>query len=125
MEGLYIEDDKIQQLVMSATLAHLNVKLHLASSGMDGLGMAQKILPAFIIMDMGLPDVEGSILLKLFKKDVRVKDIPVIVTTADLLIHEKVNIWETGHAATACIFKPLTISKLADILKQLFEDFAL
>src|SRR5258705_12087791 len=49
-----------------------------------------KVLPSFIMMDMGVPDMDGEVLLKLFMEDQRLRKIPVIIVTADLFIDGKV-----------------------------------
>lgn len=59
MEALYIEDDVVQQRLMALYLADMGIKLHLADNGTDGLGIAQKVLPSFILMDMHVPGLVG------------------------------------------------------------------
>lgn len=118
MEALYIEDNLIEQRLMTLYMGDLGVKLHIAGTGSEGWTMAHKVLPSFIMMDMGMPDMDGETLLKLLKADYRVRHIPLIVITADLLIDRKVNIWDMG--VVGCVIKPVSKSRLAGLLKQLF-----
>lgn len=118
MEALYIEDDLIQQRLMSLYLTDMDITLHLASTGKDGLSLIHKVLPSFIIMDLFLSDMDGIEVLKQLKENPRVKDIPVIVVSADLLIHKKFNLWDDG--AWACLIKPVSKSQIAALVRQLF-----
>ena len=76
---LLIEDDqRIRELVCE----HLASEGHSVSSestGMDGLQKATNDGPDLIILDLGLPDLEGIDLLKMLRS---VKNIPVLVLTA-------------------------------------------
>jgi CheY-like chemotaxis protein len=118
MEALYIEDNVIEQRLMSLYFADMSITLHLAGNGSDGLAIAHKVLPSFIMMDMVIPDMDGATLLKVLKEDRQLQDIPIIIMTADLLIDKKVDVF--GLGATACLIKPVSKSRIADILKQLF-----
>ena len=118
MEALYIEDDPVQQRLMFLYLTGMDIKLHLADNGNDGLAIAQKVLPSFIITDLFIPGLDGMTLVRLLKEDSRLQSIPVIILTADLLIHNKFDVW--GMGAAACLFKPMSKSEIAGILKQLF-----
>jgi CheY-like chemotaxis protein len=117
MEALYIEDNPIEQRLMQLYLTDMSIKLHLAGSGFDGLGIAQKVLPSFIITDLNLPDIEGDTLIKLLKQYPQLKETPVIITTADLLAKEKYDI--SGIGVTAYLIKPVSKAKLAAILRKL------
>lgn len=118
MEALYIEDNVIEQRLISLYMADMNIKLHLAGNGSDGLATAHKVLPSFIMMDMVIPDMDGETLLKLLKEDQQLQHIPIIIMTADLLIDRKMDVFELG--ATACLIKPVGKSVIAGMLKQLF-----
>ena len=118
MEALYIEDNPIEQRLMQLYLTDMGIKLHLAGGGFDGLGIAQKVLPSFIITDLNLPDIEGDTLIKLLRQCPQLKETPVIIATADLLAKEKYEI--SGIGVAACLIKPIGKSKLGAILRQLF-----
>ena len=76
---LLIEDDhRIRELVCK----HLASEGHSVLSeatGMDGLQKATIEKPDLIVLDLGLPDLEGIDLLKMLRS---VNDIPVLVLTA-------------------------------------------
>jgi len=53
-----------------------------AYNGKDGLNVIRKERPDIIILDIVMPDMDGSSVLTELKKDNDLKDIPVIVLTA-------------------------------------------
>jgi signal transduction histidine kinase/CheY-like chemotaxis protein/CHASE3 domain sensor protein len=79
---LIIEDDRqvaqnIQELAKSK-----GYKTVLASKGDEGLALAKKYLPAAIILDIKLPGMDGSTVLKTLKADPALKHIPVHIISA-------------------------------------------
>ncbi len=76
---LLIEDDqRIRELVCE----HLASEGHSVASeatGMEGLQKATSDNPDLIVLDLGLPDLEGIDLLKMLRS---VNDVPVLVLTA-------------------------------------------
>ena len=57
----------------------------IAVSGNTGLQQARQLLPALILLDMHLPDIDGVIVLQALKSAARTATIPVIVLSADAL----------------------------------------
>ncbi|MCE5219622.1 response regulator transcription factor [bacterium] len=57
--ALIIEDEVGLAEVESDILAGLGCHTHLAMTGADGLRAARLILPDLVLLDLGLPDVEG------------------------------------------------------------------
>jgi DNA-binding response OmpR family regulator len=76
---LIIEDDsRIRPLVMRS-LGELGYAVASASTGMQGLTMAVDTLPDLVILDLGLPDIDGTQVLAMLRA---VSDVPVIVASA-------------------------------------------
>jgi two-component system alkaline phosphatase synthesis response regulator PhoP len=55
-----------------------------ALSGQAALQIAQSATPDIILLDYGLPDMDGSEVIKRCKSDPRCKAIPIIIFTASL-----------------------------------------
>lgn len=121
MEALYIEDDLIQQRLMTLYFQDMGIKLHLAGNGTDGLPTARKVLPSFIMADWFLPDLEGATLLRLIEEDTQLQHIPVIVITANPLILHDQHIFAQG--AAACLIKPVNKSKIANVIQQILPNW--
>ncbi|OPX54536.1 PAS domain S-box-containing protein [Oceanospirillum multiglobuliferum] len=83
---LYIEDNKTNQKLIEQALHHrTNVKLLCAGTALHGLELASGEQPELILLDMGLPDMNGFELLELLKCSSETANIPVIALTADAM----------------------------------------
>jgi len=76
---LVVEDDaRIRPLVMRA-LEQRGYAVASAATGMLGLSMAVETRPDLVVLDLGLPDVDGTAVLSMLRA---VSDVPVIVASA-------------------------------------------
>jgi DNA-binding response OmpR family regulator len=74
-----IEDDvEIRRLVAGA-LSEQGHDVESAAVAMDGLQLTVKGTPDLVVMDLGLPDLDGTELLRMIRA---VSDVPIIVITA-------------------------------------------
>jgi two-component system, OmpR family, KDP operon response regulator KdpE len=76
---LLIEDDPAIRSVLSRALTERGHGVHTAPTGMAGLQAAVDLRPDLVVLDLGLPDVDGTTLLSMLRA---VSAIPVIVATA-------------------------------------------
>ena len=72
------DDDRIRPLLMRS-LDQRGYAVDSAVNGMDGLQRAVSTRPDLVILDLGLPDVDGTQVLSMLRA---VSDVPVIVATA-------------------------------------------
>jgi two-component system, OmpR family, KDP operon response regulator KdpE len=64
-DTILIIDDEIQiRMLLSITLSANGYHVVEASTGKEGLAIAASVLPSCIILDLGLPDMEGHEILK-------------------------------------------------------------
>ncbi|MDQ2756619.1 MAG: response regulator transcription factor [Actinomycetota bacterium] len=76
---LVIEDDPAIRGALLRALTDRGHVVSSASSGMTGLQLALEERPDLVLLDLGLPDVDGSSVLTMLRA---VRDVPVIVVTA-------------------------------------------
>ena len=81
MKILVIEDSRFLRATIERTLAKAGHEVTSAADGREALLAARHSLPALILLDMMLPGLEGTCVLKELKKDASTSDIPVIVLT--------------------------------------------
>lgn len=79
---LIVEDDIVFARHLKEFANSKSYKTVVAISGDEGLWCARKYKPAAIILDLGLPVINGQNLLKLIKNDKELKHIPVHVISA-------------------------------------------
>jgi len=72
------DDDRIRPLLMRS-LDQLGYAVDSAVTGMQGLQRAVETRPDLVILDLGLPDVDGTQVLSMLRA---VSDVPVIVASA-------------------------------------------
>ncbi len=102
-----IEDDvDIRRLVADA-LSGQGHDIESAGRALDGLELAVKGNPDLVIMDLGLPDLDGSELLRMIRA---ISQVPVIVITARGADEVVVKTLDAG--ADDYLVKPFSVSQL-------------
>jgi CheY-like chemotaxis protein len=81
---LYVEDNDTNVELMRGMLANRpQIDLTVATTGRAGLAAARQRPPHLILLDIGLPDIDGLQVLQLVRDDPRLARVPVIVVSAD------------------------------------------
>lgn len=83
---LIVEDEVMIVKVLSIRLEGLGYKIAAAYDGEEGLAMAKKENPDLMILDVGLPRIDGNTLCELIKADPATKHIRVIMLTGNKLV---------------------------------------
>jgi CheY-like chemotaxis protein len=79
---LYVEDNEDNIYMLERRLKRAGFDVLIARDGAEGVAMARTELPALILMDMGLPVLDGTEATRKIKADPETKHIPVIALTA-------------------------------------------
>jgi CheY-like chemotaxis protein len=81
---LYIEDDPVNFTLVERILEFrpLLTLMH-ARSGQTGIDLAQAHRPKLILLDLNLPDMHGSEVLRQLQRDPATAKVPVVVLSAD------------------------------------------
>lgn len=101
------DDDRIRPLVMRSLDEH-GYAVASAATGMQGLQLAVDTRPDLVILDLGLPDVDGTQVLTMLRA---VSDVPVIVASARDDDPSLVGCLDAG--ADDYVVKPYTTAQLA------------
>lgn len=78
---LVIEDNEQMQRFVERTLGPYDVKTVAVDEGLDGFDQARRMTPDAILLDLGLPDVDGIEVLGLIRGSKRTAGIPVLILT--------------------------------------------
>ncbi len=109
---LVIEDDPTFARILLDLVRQMGLKCIAAASGDAGLALANHYKPDAITLDLGLPGVDGWIVLDRLKHSARTRNIPVHVISGD----------DSGHSrslelgALDFLTKPVTAQALAKVL---------
>jgi two-component system, OmpR family, response regulator RegX3 len=79
---LVIEDEKNLVEVLDYNLRQAGYQVLSASLGREGLQLARDHRPDMVVLDLMLPDVQGTEVCKTLKRDSATRDIPVLMLTA-------------------------------------------
>ncbi len=79
---LVIEDSASVRRLIEVCLRVLDIELHAAEDGIRGLDAARSELPDIIVLDVGLPGIDGWEVLRHLRGGEDTKDIRVLVLTA-------------------------------------------
>lgn len=104
---LLIEDDKSICNFITTSLENSNYRVTSAPNGKGGLSLAASLCPDVILLDLGLPDMDG---IKVLARLRTWTSKPVIVISARTKEQEKVNALDAG--ADDYITKPFGTSEL-------------
>ena len=103
---LLIDDDADVRRIGSMSLRKLGgFEVLLASSGAEGLMMAEQMLPDLILLDIIMPGLDGMVTIAELKKSPKAKGIPVIFLTSARDVATSESVREVG--ALDVIYKPL------------------
>ena len=81
---LYIEDDPVNFTLVERILEFRPaLKLMHARSGGSGVELAQAYRPRLILLDLNLPDMHGSEVLRQLQRQPATAEVPVVVLSAD------------------------------------------
>lgn len=90
-----------------------------ATSGKEGLDIAQAKIPNVIVSDVMMPIMDGLELCRQLKKDIRTSHIPIVLLTAKNSLQDK----EAGYAvgADSYLTKPFSASLLHSRINNILE----
>lgn len=111
---LVIDDRQDNLLAIGALLEHLipGCSVLTATSGPDGIALAQQEMPDTILLDVQMPVMNGYETCHKLKTDAKTKDIPIIMVTAiETDTQSRIKGLETG--ADAFVAKPIDEQELA------------
>jgi CheY-like chemotaxis protein len=117
--ALIIDDEPTARDVIARWLQPHGYVVRTAENGEDGLAKARTLKPSIILLDIGMPKVDGWDVLRALREDPELGDIPTIVTTID--DRRRMGL-ELG--ATEYLRKPLDRDHLIDIVNTYCDKAA-
>jgi signal transduction histidine kinase/CheY-like chemotaxis protein len=108
-----VEDDRRSLELLTLYLQGAGAEVVTARDGQAGLELVRRVQPAAIVLDIGLPKIDGWDLLALFKADPATANIPVVVVS---MIDERAKGLALG--ASEYLVKPVERSAVRAALKR-------
>ena len=93
---LYIDDTENNRILVTRRLEKNGFRVLTAENAGQGLVLAGTALPDLILMDMGMPDIDGWSATRELKTDPKLRHIPVIALTAHAMQGDREKALEAG-----------------------------
>jgi two-component system cell cycle response regulator DivK len=93
---LIVEDNEMNRDVLSRRLASRGYEVVLAADGPRGLSMARTHGPDLILMDLGLPEIDGWECTRRLKADEATRRIPIIALSAHAMVGDREKALDAG-----------------------------
>ena len=117
---LLIDDEEtIQEVVQAGIEIEAGWQVAIASSGSEGINLAQTQKPDAILLDVMMPDMDGISTLSNLKADAQTCSIPVIFLTAKTQVAEKNQLQSLG--VVDVITKPFNSMTLASQIAKILQ----
>jgi len=113
---LCIEDNTVNMLLVSRIVEAEGHTLITAKDGTTAIDILTNTLPDIILLDINLPGIHGLELARRFKADERLAAVPLIATTAQVLVGDRERCLEAG--CDDYLPKPLDIRKLREVMRS-------
>ena len=117
---LVIEDNEKNRKLIKVVLKARGYKIIEAEDAETAMDQLKKDIPDLILMDIGLPEMDGFELTRLIKRDKTTKDVPIIAVTAHAMKGEKEKTLEAG--CDDYVSKPIDINEFQKTVARVLND---
>ena len=117
---LCVEDNISNMTLVARIVEAEGHKLNRAEDGPLGLEALAAERPDIILLDINIPGIDGLTLARQIKDDPNTADIPVVATTANVLVGDRERCLEAG--CDDYLPKPLDIKRLRELLRQYLTE---
>src|SRR5881392_1150511 len=90
---LVVEDDEPIADVLRRTLRQEGHEVRSAADGVEALAVAEEFVPDLVILDLGLPKLDGAEVLRRLRRE---SDVPILILTARAELDDRVEGLDSG-----------------------------
>jgi sigma-B regulation protein RsbU (phosphoserine phosphatase) len=110
LQILVIDDDLVMQMILKNTLQGQGYNVIVAKNGDEGISLAKKHIPALVICDWMMPDVDGLEVCRQLKLEQNLSSTIFILLTSKGAVEDKVQALDSG--ADDFLSKPIDKTEL-------------
>jgi CheY-like chemotaxis protein len=114
---LVVDDNKMNLDLMASIFRSAGYLVHIADSGQTGIQIAREVVPDVIVMDLGMPGMDGFEATQQIKQVPAIKDIPVIACSAFATRDSQKRAFQAG--CEGYITKPIEPERLVEQVTKL------
>ena len=120
---LVVADDDQEMLAqMEQALVLHGYEVWTATDGQEALDAVQEIHPDLVLLDVGMPTMDGYEVVRCIRRDDQTRDIPIIVVTDRPADREREKVQVLGVDIAECITKPISIEVLIREIKRVIAQ---
>jgi CheY-like chemotaxis protein len=116
---LHIEDNRANQVLVERVLAAEGYQITHAADGESGIQAAMSGKPDLILIDMGLPDIDGQTVVTQLKQIPTLQNVPMVAITA--WPAEKALETAKRYGLSGCILKPIDVKSFPRQIAEYVE----
>lgn len=117
---LCVEDNAVNMMLVERIVEAEGHELIKAEDGPAALTILEETTPDIILLDINLPGIDGLELARRFKADDKLAPVPLIATTAQVLVGDRERCLEAG--CDDYLPKPLDIRRLREVIRQYLNN---
>lgn len=118
LDVLYIEDIADNASLVKRVLGSQGYNVRWAQTAEEGLAMAEENPPQLILLDLGLPDIDGQTLVGYIKQVPTLTSTPIIAVTA--WPEETARTMVTAYGCNGYISKPIDVRQFISMVNAYF-----
>lgn len=100
--------------IFAAAMRQAGFATEILSDGQTALSRLAEVVPDLVLLDLHLPQVSGPALLEHIRRDTRLKEVPVIIATADPHLADTLR-----HKVSFVLDKPVSFKQLSILSNRL------
>lgn len=117
-----VEDDENTRDVFRTILEHNGLRVIEAADGREALDLIRRDIPDVILLDLGLPGVDGKAVARQLKADPATASVPIIVVTA--AAEDDTRRWALHLGCDDFLEKPVELRTLTAAVERCLEKAA-
>lgn len=114
---LLVEDNELNRDMLSRRLSRKGFDVEFAFDGQEAVEKSKALMPDLVLMDIGLPVIDGYDATRAIKSDEVTKAIPVIALTAHAMAEDRKRCLDAG--CDDFDTKPIDLSRLLEKIQTL------
>lgn len=116
---LCVEDNPTNLLLVARIVEAEGHRLLQARTGPEAMAILEEQVPDIILLDINIPGIDGLEVARRIKADERLQDVPLIATTANVLVGDRERCLEAG--CDEYMPKPLDIRQLRQMIRVFLQ----
>jgi CheY-like chemotaxis protein len=114
---LLVDDNEDCRIIYGSTLRHAGYTVHTAIDGIQCLDIAAKTAPDLILLDIGMPRMDGMEALGKLKENPGTSSIPVVAVSARVSTDQQERVLKAGFKDV--LLKPVAPAQILAAVKRL------